>query len=514
MATANTANEPAGKVGDPSQKSGAATTMFNRTRLLRAIYGGTEPMRELKDELLPQYEKESQTRYDARLASTFSLNKLREAVDAASAKPFKSLVKLRNADPDLDILTKDVDLRGNHLHIFAHRVFNDALLVGQSHILVDHPTTTSMPNLAVQKAAGVRPFFKHIKDDQVPAVYSEYVGGDIQVTHVRISSSRVRRTADFKEEVINIIYVLEKEVGANAGIVQTWEQPAASQGGEWTFIGETPLTMPEVPFVTMFAGEQESDFVTRPIFYDLAFKQVEHWISSSDQRSILAAGRFPMLAASGVELDPEDESGFAIGPYKVLYSPEAGGRWYYVEPEGKAIAAGAKDLEMIELHMDMMALNPVQATHRQYVPQNERDIQETRVHSVIHDLAMSCRDTLKTAIMFAGTWNNRDYSAVEVDLDSDFTNTADKQAQIGTLLQAYEKRGISRQTFLTEAKKLGMVADDFDIEAELVVLQQADEAAANAAAKSGSGAKTPAADATKAPKVDFPSGQDRPTRQI
>jgi hypothetical protein len=34
-------------------------------------------------------------------------------------------------------------------------------------------------------------------------------------------------------------------------------------------------------------------------------------------RSILSAARFPMLAASGVEIDPEDESGFAIGPFKV-----------------------------------------------------------------------------------------------------------------------------------------------------------------------------------------------------
>jgi hypothetical protein len=119
-----------------------------------------------------------------------------------------------------------------------------------------------------------------------------------------------------------------------------------------------------------------------------------------------------MLACSGVQIDPEDEAQFAIGPYKVLYAPEANGRWYYVEPKGTAIDSGMKDLEKLEMQMDMMALNPVTGTHRQYVPQNERDIQETRVHSVVHDMAINCQDSIERAIRFMGQWTGADYSQV------------------------------------------------------------------------------------------------------
>lgn len=77
------------QAGNPGQPSSAAVTMQARTRMLRAIYGGTESMRNMGKEFLPQYDKESDTRYQTRLASTFALNKLREAVDAASAKPFR-----------------------------------------------------------------------------------------------------------------------------------------------------------------------------------------------------------------------------------------------------------------------------------------------------------------------------------------------------------------------------------------------------------------------------------------
>jgi hypothetical protein len=500
--------------GDPSTPSAASALMAPRVKMMRDVYGGWLSLRDAAETYLPKYEKESQARYDARLQSTFALNKLREAVDASSAKPFKTMVGLlNNTDPELDLWIKNIDLQGNHLHLFAHKYFNDAMLIGQGHILVDHPTTMNMPNLGAQKAAGVRPYFKHIKEDDVCAIYSEFVNGEVQVTHARIRGTRLVRTAEFKEVIYNQIYVLEVEVGQQQGIVQLWEQNAAN-GGEWTFIGETPLTLPRVPLVTMHAGDKEADFVTRPIFLDLAGKQIEHWQSSSDQRSILSAARFPMLAASGVELDPADESGFAIGPYKVLYSPEAAGRWYYVEPTGKAIASGQLDLAALELQMDMMALNPVQQTHRQYVPQNERDIQETRVHSVIHDLALSCRDALKSAVGLMGLWTNRDFSMVDVSLSSDFSNTSDKMAQANLLLSAFEKGALSPETWVSEANKLDVFSDGIDVAFEVAAIKARMAQLSGAVVASATTAMSEPEANDNAPAPDFPAGQNRPTRQI
>jgi hypothetical protein len=194
-----------------------------------------------------------------------------------------------------------------------------------------------------------------------------------------------------------------------------------------------------VPFVTLYAGEKEADYQVRPVFIDLAYKQIEHWISSSDQRSILSAARFPMLACSGVQIDPEDEAQFAIGPYKVLYAPEANGRWYYVEPKGTAIESGMKDLEKLEMQMDMMALNPVTGTHRQYVPQNERDIQETRVHSVVHDMAINCQDAIEKAVRFMGSGPARITARSQAILNTEFSNTKDRLLEVAQLVKMWEE---------------------------------------------------------------------------
>lgn len=502
------------KDGNPGELSAAATAMQSRVSMLRAVYGGTETMRAQNQTFLPQYEKESQARYDARLASTFALNKMREAVDAASAKPFRTLMKLSDTDPDLDLWVKDIDMQGNHIHIFSHMLFNNAMLDGFCSVLVDHPTTTNFANLGEQKAAGVRPFFKMVKTSDIAAAYDEYDGSDFKTLHLRVRSSRVERDG-FKEVLINQMRVIEIEPGTENGVVQLWEQKASGGGGAWSFVQEEPIQMAEVPFATLYAGEKEADYLARPVFIDLAYKQIEHWISSSDQRSILAAARFPMLACSGVQLDESDEANFAIGPYKVLYSPEANGRWYYVEPKGTAIESGRKDLEMLEMQMDMMALNPVTGTHRQYVPQNERDIQETRVHSVVHDMAINCQDTIAKAIRFAGTWTNKDYSKVGVVLNTEFSNTKDRLAEVAHLIKIWEKKGLTRETLLKEVRNRNLLGDDFDPKMEAALL---DALGPEPAAEGAVDGQTPAAEAPPAdpnsPPADFPPGQNRPTKQI
>lgn len=480
--------------------------MAPRSRLLRACYGGTETMRAMVEEFLPQYDRETDDRYDVRLASTFALNKLREAVDAASAKPFRSLVKVENGDPDLRTWIEDVDLQGNHLHVFAHRFFNEAMLIGQAHILADHPSTKHYPNLKAQRQSGARPFLKLIRDEDLVAAYTEYVGGDAQVVHARIRDSRVVRDLDFKEVRYNQIWVIEKEPGTEQGVVQLWEQEAsAGSGGQWSLVGEERITLSEVPLATLHAGDKEGDFVTRPVFLDLAYKQVEHWISSSDQRSILSAARFPMLACSGVQLDPEDEAGFAIGPFKVLYAPDANGRWYFVEPKGTAIDSGLKDLQNLEMHMDMMALNPVQATHRQYVAKNERDIQETRVHSVVHDLAIGCQDAVERALRFMGNWSGKDYGSVRVLLNTGFSNTVDKVQELGMLLNAVKVGAISRKTFLQEAQNRSLLGEEFSLDEELKALEDVKLAATSI---------QESVNRTEDREADFPDKAERPTRQI
>jgi hypothetical protein len=486
-------------MANPDTRSAVAATMLERITMMREIYGGTRTMRAAAATYLPQHERETDARYQRRLGQSFALNKLKEAVSTASAKPFEQIVTLINADPELELWAKDIDLQGNSLHIFSHRYFDDAVLCSLSHILVDHPTTVNLPNLKVQREAGFRPFFKHIRPENLLAAYTEIVGGQKIVRHARILDRRVSRddpSDPYKETFWNQVYVIEVEPGATQGVVILYEAKDGST--DWAEISQAPISMDEVPLVTMYAGDMESDFLGIPCFEDLAYKQIEHYQSSSDQRSILGAGRFPMLAASGVNLAAEDDEGegetFEIGPYKLLYSPEAQGRWYFVEPTGKAIEAGAKDLKELEFQMDFMSLNPVVGTHRQYIPQNEREIAERRVNSIIRDMAVSCKMSLERAIRFVGKWTGKDYSMVEVGMNTDIDITNLRQKELDVLLDAFDKGVVTPEELRSELHERSLLART-----------------SSQTSATGTGT-TPAK-----PKLDpesFPVKGDRPTKQI
>lgn len=197
------------------------------------------------------------------------------------------------------------------------------------------------------------------------------------------------------------------------------------------------------------------------------------------------------------------------------------GRWYYVEPKGTAIESGAKDLNTLEMQMDMMALNPVTGTHRQYVPQNERDIQETRVHSVVHDMAIQCQDSVEKAVRFMGQWSGKDYSQVQVIMNTEFSNTKDRLEEVKALVSIYEKKGLTRETLLREVYNRSLLGDDFNLLGEVAALAAIDAALLAAgkdpAAALGEGGKPPEEQEEpkeKEPLADFPAGQTRPKRQI
>ena len=176
-----------------------------------------------------------------------------------------------------------------------------------------------------------------------------------------------------------------------------------------------------------------------------------------------------MLAVSGAKADieGEDGTGFEIGPWAVLATADAQAKWYYVEPKGTAFEAGRKDIEALELQMDMLSLNPTVSTHRQYISQNERNLEENRVNTVIHDFAVSCEKALERAIGFLGDFVGKDWSAANVDMNYNYSGTDERSKFVQTVISAHKFGVLSRESTLDELRRYDMLRPDFDIQAEL-----------------------------------------------
>ena len=131
---------------DPSTLSAVQQHIEKSQRVIAAVRGGTEELRNGTTEFLPQYGAEHDDDYDARLSRPTLTNILEDALQTAISRPFGKRLTIAEGVPDILVndrsgWDKDIDLQGNSLHSFARRAFEDGLADGLVHILVDHLPT-------------------------------------------------------------------------------------------------------------------------------------------------------------------------------------------------------------------------------------------------------------------------------------------------------------------------------------------------------------------------------------
>ena len=94
-----------------------------------------------------------------------------------------------------------------------------------------------------------------------------------------------------------------------------------------------------------------------PPLMDLAWMNLAHWQSYSDQRSILRFVRIALLFVAGLD-DEEMEKPITIGANRTFRSKNPNAKMEYVEHTGKGVEAGQEDLNKIEGRMQTLGLRP------------------------------------------------------------------------------------------------------------------------------------------------------------
>lgn len=480
----------------PATPSAAYTKMASRWRMIDVLLGGTEAMRAAGDEFLPQYENESNKNYQARLDRATLLNMTEQTLDTLSGKPFKEQMVLDETVPAQIVdLTEDIDMQGNNLQAFCRVWFREGWAKGFSHVLIEHPTpeakvdaegNTLPRTLADDQAEGMRPYWVHVPPENLIAAYSMIENGMEVLTHVRIMEHTVERDG-WSEAVKTRIRVLEPG---------SWELYAPTEkGDEWVLEDSGTTALSYIPLVTFYAGKRTGLMECKPPLTDLAYLNIAHWQSSSDQRNVLTVSRFPILAAAGV---PSDAT-VKIGPNNFLTTDDPQGKWYYVEHTGAAIEAGSKDLERLE---DQMAAYGAEFLRKR--PGDEtatgRALDSAESSSFLASTVLAFQDCVEQALQFTANWMRLELGgSVAIDSDVDLSET--DSAELDTLLKARAQRDISRITFLDELKRRGVLADDFDAEADAELLEEEASASMGDMFNGGQGTQ-PTADPNADPDAD------------
>ena len=455
----------------PATPSRYNAAMAAEWALARALLGGTPAMRTAGKTYLPTHEGEEDDQYKARLGCTFLLNEFERGVLNASAKPFSQDVSFETRDNDLALIAQDVDLMGRSLSVFARSFFEDAVAMSRGWIMVDYPRSTS-EGRSLADQAGERPYWQLIRAEDVLAAYGAVIDGVPQFSHVRVLLTDVEREENgWGESTIKRVLVMEP------GQWQIWRE----KDGDWVQEDEFSVSIQRVPMIPFDTGRRLGAGMTKGVFSDLAWKNVEHWQSSSEQRVALKYGRFPILKAIGTRpprrrgptgrgptgRDDDDKGAeITLGPARMLYMENAAGNIDYIEPPGRAMEAGFKDLETIELQMRLLALRP-QLPQTGHMTATSRMLDEIQANSAIQNMTLMCADALHRAFDMTALWYGREGVERNLSLNTEFGLDMEQSGELEHLFKMWEGGALSTETLWEEGLRRGVLGSNFDSAVEI-----------------------------------------------
>lgn len=454
----------------PDTPCSAYNDMRGSWKMVRDLMGGTEAMRTAGRAWLPQWPQESIKRYDARLKGSFLFGGLRRTIETLTGKVFSREIQLgRDVSPAISNYTENIDLEGNSLNVFARDWFQDGLQVGVSHLVVDKSSLDAMTKAeALQN--GIRPYWVRVPAEALIAWSYIVVNGRRVLTEARIKESETAKDGEWGEKRTEQVrrWQLRQGPGDAQPVAywSLWEKRKGAAGDAWTAINAGRTSMTEIPLVTFYADR--TGFMTgRPPLLDLAWKNIEHWQSASEQRHVLQIGRRPALYFLGFER--EELAAVEIGPHTGLRSSKVDAKVGFAEITGASIGAGRQDLETLKEEMamlgaEMLVQTPTSKTATE--SSNERAERDSKLGMIVGNFQDAMENGLRLTAMWEGEQDggsvvvNRDWGLSPLD-----------SAELSTVMQARQTGEISRALFWRILKQRGVIPEDWDMEKEQAAIE-------------------------------------------
>lgn len=434
------------------QQSAAVAEMEKCWAIVRPLLGGTSAMREAGKRLLPMWPMEEQAAYDARLAAATLFPAYSRTVSTLSGKPFSKALSLGEDVPsEIQEWSENINLQGVNLHSFAADVFETAMGHGISGILVEFPKTVDLPRTdagqvtkATEDAAGIRPYMTHIKPWSILGWRSERVNGADVLTQLRILESVNEPDGEFGESAVEQVRVFRQ------GSWEVWRE----KQNEWFLFDSGVTTIPFIPFVPVY-GQRTGYMTGKPPLIEMAHLNIEHWQSSSDQRTIMHVARVPILTMIGAE-----EATVVVGASSAIKLP-IGAEMRFVEHSGAAISAGRESLLDLEEQMrqagaELLVLQPGKVTATQIASENAVGM------CALQRMAQDFEDAIDLALDYMARWVNISQGGGHCSLFMDFGAATLSDASAQLLLQANQSGKISNETLMAEWKRRGIISPDID----------------------------------------------------
>jgi len=432
--------------------------------LSRTLCEGTEEMIEAGQKYMPKHPAEELDNYKVRLQSTTLYSGYAQTLQKMCGKVFSKPVTINpDIPPQLLETLNNIDGQGRNITSFLFDVLFKGLQDGISFIFVDYtnieqPEEGSPPLTALDvKNMGARSTAILYDSSQIIGWESENIVGVQTLTCVRIKECVTEQGDDeWTEKEIEQIRVLRP------GSFELWRktEQVGNIATDWILHKEGTTALDYIPLHPFYTN-RTGYFEGLPPLQSLAELNKQHWNSSSEQVQALTFARFAMMVFSG--LQPDDNIG-KVGPNQIIRLPNADSKWGLIETAGKGIEAGRQDIEDIEKRM-LSAGMTARVETKSGVTATASAIDSKDADSILMAWATALEDCANQMLWFMADYEGL-ASGGTVEINKSFA--MDKpEGSAADLINAAEKNLISKETFLIEFKRHGIISESIDILKEL-----------------------------------------------
>lgn len=417
--------------------------------MITALLGGTAAMRAAGKTYLPRWPNEEEAFYQNRLAVATLFPAFSRTVEVLSGKPFSRPVTWdeKVVPSRIREMFTDVDLQGTNLHSFLADICEEAMAYGLCGILVEHPPADKQLSLAEERQRGLRPYFVKVSANSLLDYDSERVNGQETFTMLRFVEVVSERDPDneFVVKEIEQVRVL------NPGRWRVYREKRNETSGalEWQLHDEGTTSLKKITFVPVY-GDKRGFMNARPPLAELAWLNVEHWQSRSDQQTILHVARVPVLFGKKLGDGP-----ISVGAASAIMSDEDEADLRYVEHSGKAIEAGRTDIldleeKMRQIGAELLVIKPGHRTVVQTLTDKEAGT------SALQRMVCDLTDAARQALQYLAEWTG-EAEGGHVTIFSDFGATTLAEASADFLVGMYKTRALSDETLFNEIQRRGLI---------------------------------------------------------
>ena len=431
-----------------------------KSKIIDDLLGGTATMRKAAQTYLFKMEMEEPDSYRKRLERSTLYPALSETLSQMTGRVFFNPIDVADVTEAVQALFDDVDLVGNNLDVFASRWFYSALAYGCSFALIDFTRVEAVKSRAEEKALNARPYWVHIKPHQVLGIKTARVNGKQAITQFRYVVNEQFEDGEFGVKTVKHVYVYE------ISKVRKFSEAE----GEFRLESELLLTaqnrpldfVPVVPFITK---RNELTNAIEPPLMELAYLNVKHWQSQSDQDNITNIARVPLLAI----YSNDEVKQLSIGGSAIHLPVDSS--MQFVEHSGQAIASGVESLKDLEEQMKTAGAKLLTKTALAMTDSQARDEAGKEI-SQLRLLANRFEDAIDLALEYTAHWLGIAKEQVgNVQISGNIENDLDPSASMASVIQLRNAGVISNQSTFDEAKRRGLLADGLEWGAEQERLQ-------------------------------------------